>query len=741
MSSRDVIFDVLSQHVYDHEQPKLMYLSFDQIEKRYPQISSCDFDDFVHGRFLPTRYQRLYEVLMCLCCTEVKENRLYDRIHQCYLSEIRVKSTVMTGIVLRTFCYFKLVFPAALFFYENPTYDKCTIDAKRLILKKYSCVLSSTTTGTHANKQYDLSEGWKLKWMYIKGHVSNQQLYTFNVLNNAKLNKPSTERKVNDVCVVKYRDIEHIATTIYQDFSHVVNRRKFVICNERVALSKYDGLFKLKFSVSRHEKIVLGGYAIDTHEPLYFLFNRKEDLLCLIQIHNTYVREGKCIDCNEIPIPRDESATCIPIQSLEKYVKRLSQTKRVSVVPSGFTNRQQTMSIQTLRDEIEKSGFASVYDLKDYNTLAYVKNRVLHFTTTVKQPFSSKPFYEKKGKKLIRIEKMVQAMTMTRYKTDNTVSFNVNYQGPLSAIQLALCRFLNENTERGCRIVKELWVSNVCTTLDTVHSGILNTHVYRQKCLKRQGQVSYPMMNFPAMVTLLNDTDQKKTKSIINNRISLNTCRMYGDELKCSLEKNVTMLRQCSEIDERLVRIFYEIEFHVKELLSRNVVLLIHLLYLHQDEHGYTDDDIIRFFKEKMLCSRMLTTSNRSFSTYNLYNKSYLSDAISNVSVKSVKRYDVKPPTIEREELYEEYKKQFRDVGTLNRKVYRHRGRNANLFDLILNSKDEFFGSSRCTKLLSMLRRKYACHPYARISIKIINAFREYKYGDLSDEASVRNEH
>lgn len=673
---------------------------------------------------------------MSLFCAEIKDCKLIDRKRHCEMTDIQVKNTVWKLIILQTFYYFKLIFPAALFFYENPTYDKFTVEAKNVILGQYRHVLSRTSVNSNVYKQYDLIEGWKLKWMYIRGQVNSQHLYTFNILNNPKLYKPSTRRIVSDICLVKYEDVEQIATTIYQNFSHVVNGRKFVICNERTALSKYDGLFKLKFTVSRYDKVVLGSYTFDSHEPLYFLFSRQEDLVSLIQIHNTYVREGKCFACSEIPIPREESIKCIPIRSLEVFFEHLSEVKRVSV-DSSRTNRHETLSPESLKIEIEKSGFASVYDLKDYNTLAYVKNRVVHFTTTVKRPFTSKPFYDKKGKRLVRIEKMVQGMTMTRYKTDNIVSFNMNYQGPLSAVQLALCRFLNENKERDCKIVKSLWVSNVCTTLDTVHSGILNTHVYRRKCLKGQRQFSYPMMNFPAMVTLLNDSERQKTKSVINNRISLNTCRMYGDELKLSLGQNVTMIKEHSEIDERLIRIFYEIEYHAKELLPRNVVLLIHLLYLFKDEHGYTDNDIIVFFKKKILCSRMLTTSNRSFSTYNLYNKAYLSDALSNVSVKSAKRYDMKPPTIDRDVLYDEYKKYFSDVGTLNRKIYHNRGRNANLIDLILNSKDQFFGSSRCTKLLSMLRRKYACHPYTRSSINFLDIFRQHKFGISTDTCPV----
>ena len=338
----------------------------------------------------------------------------------------------------------------------------------------------------------------------------------------------------------------------------------------------------------------------------------------------------------------------------------------------------------------------------------------------------------KKGKPLVKVEKMVKNMTMTRYKTDtssnDTISFNINYQGPMSMMQLTLSRFLNENKPLGCNVLKSIWVSNVCTTLDSIHSGITNAHVYRQKCLKQRndGPVTCKMINFPATVTYVNESGQRKACSIINNRTSLNTCRLYGTELKQALEKYINLIKRCSETDSEIIKIVYELEKHTQELLPKNVLLIIQLLCLYKETKGCSYGDILTFLKEKLVCSRLIIASNRAFCSSNLYSKRYKSDAIDNTSIKSSKYCDIKPPVIYgRQLLYKEFRKRYKDVGSLNTKIFKPRGRNANLIDLLLNCKNDLFLSKNCSNLLDMLYKKYYSFPYTRWEIRCIQAFLE----------------
>ncbi len=335
------------------------------------------------------------------------------------------------------------------------------------------------------------------------------------------------------------------------------------------------------------------------------------------------------------------------------------------------------------------------------------------------------PFLDKKGKPLVKIEKMTRSMTMTRYKveavTEDAVSFNINYQGSLGALQLMVCRFLNDNISAGCRIASNLWTSNVCTTSDTIHAGILDTHAYRQNCLRSESCLSFPMMNFPSLVTMFDDAKESESTSVISHRTSLNTCRVFGRRVE-TLAESVRRVHMQRCRDRRESRgTLLQVERHTKELLPRNVVTLIHLLYLYKDERGYTCDDIVAFFGERLLCSRMLTSSNRAFTTACTYSRKYRSDALENVSIKSAKYASVAPPRVSRESLFAAYTDRFGDVGSLSTKLFKRRGRNSNVVDLILNSKDEFFESDKCRKLIALLGAKYGHMPNTRMALSLLS--------------------
>jgi hypothetical protein len=663
---------------------------------------------------------------MHLFCSRIINGELYDQVNSCQITSKEVGH--WSQLILLTFYYFKLFFPAALFWYKNTIYDNYAKAARQLVLEKY---FTFANVSIDMTEHYDLSTGWQLKAKYLGNEISEKLLYTFNVLNNSQLVLKGTCNRMSSskVVVVNYDDVVHIATTIYGNYSYLIQNRQFIICNEKTASSKFSGIFKLKFVAPIDAKLLLARTKIERCTPMYFLFGKDRDLKTLVRIHNAYVQQNICQGKRVIELP----STMIMKQkmnalSIENFITLLSKTERVTT--GAFNSCESIVDKQILKECLERTGFISIYDLKNYDSLAYVKNRVIHLTAMFRRPIHRKPFFEKKGKPLVKVEKMVKNMTMTRYKTDmssnNTISFNINYQGPMNTMQLTLTRFLNENKQLGCNISKHIWISNVCTTLDSIHSGITNAHVYRQKCLKQKndGPVTCKMINFPATVTYVNKSDQRKACSIISNRTSLNTCRLYGTELKHSLEKYMNLIKKCSEIDPEIVKIVYEMEKHTQELLPKNVLLIIQLLCLYKESKGYSYADILHFLKEKLVCSRLLITSNRAFCSSNLYSKRYKSDAIDNTSIKSTKYSNIKPPLINgRELLYKEFRKRYKDVGSLNTKIFKPRGRNANLVDLLLNSKNDFFLSKDCSKLLNILHKKYQQFPYTRWEVLCILAF------------------
>lgn len=716
MTSKEIILEYLSSCTLWKT-----YYNLSHLQKYYPTLTACNFDDFTPGSKIKTKYLRIYEAFMVLSCTSIREGKLFDNVNQIVLND---EDTVCwKNFILEVFYVFKLVFPAALYFFSNTKYDTIIKNARKLVLMEYSQVLSKDF---HLG-QYNLGKVWQMKVKYLKNEINLDTLRAVNIINNQKIiQRTFTDRRT---LFVNYEDVDHIITIIYTNYSYLLKHRRFLICSEKTANNKFENVFKLRFIASFKSKRYLGRFKIEKHVPLYLLFKKEDDLISLIHIHNAYLREEGCVGLKEIPIPSSKRINTYSEGDVENLYHRLC---RVENLPDATPHFHEKMNVQKLKEYIERTGFASVYKLKKHNTLTYVKNRVVHLTSTFKVPIRKKYFFEKKGRKVAKIEKMTRTLTITRYKSnlgnENTVSFNVNYQGPISTMQLTLSRFINENLDNGCKFTKPIWVSNVCTTSDTIHSGILNTHVYRKECFRNHDQLTYPMMNFPAAVTLITDTDKKRANSVINNRTSINTCRMFGEELKSSLAKCVEFIRSCSEIDDDLVRIFYLIESNACELLPRNLVLLIHLLYLHKEVYGYSSNDIVNFFKDRVLCSRMITSSNRGFSTFHLYSRKYKSDAIDNISIKSLKYMKQLPPLIRRNECYKKYRQFFGDVGSFTRNMFKQRGRNSSLIDLILNSKDDFFFSPKCFKLLSRLKEKYKTQPSTTEAINLLMRLQKKVY-------------
>ena len=716
-STSDVILDFLSRYM----RWNLSYLhDIKQLESVCPKLHSCDFDSFVAGKHENQKQLLLYNGFMTLSCSSIDSNTLHDNIYSGVMSSLKTDN--WDGLIMEAFYYFKLFFPAALFFYSNRFYEHSIQRARKVILNRYRLILTSTSPVLN---QYDLCEGMSLKFKYIRGEISDREMYVFNLTNNCKLLKSNVTNGSSNSkeIVVMFEDIEHIATVVHKNYNFIIKNKPFLICRENTAFKRYKNVLKLKFQATVSAKNYICNIKIEKYVPLYFLFHKSKDLKALIHIHNDYVRSGINSAYQEIPLPKDEfKQHHVSVQSIDNFISHLSNVKTIQgrIVPSS-SNASESPN-QLLKRSLEKNGFISIYDLRDHKSLAYVKNRVIHVTATCKRPMPEKPFYQKNGKKLVKLEKKDRTLTMSRYKSvvcqNGLVSYNLNYQGSIGLLNLAIGRFLNENKAYGCQVVNNVYVSNVCTTSDTIHFGIQNSHVYRTNCLNNEGRFSYQMLNFPAMVTLLNNSSQEKANPIINNRTSLNTCRMFGDELKNALMKYIDFLQIHSEIDNTLVNLIYRVEKIYHEMLPRNVLLLIHLLYIFKGEHGYNDDAIVAFFRDRTICSRIITASNRSFSLSNIYNKRYKSDAIDNTSKKSISHSGTKPPTIRRDHIFKKYKKVFKDIGSTNNSIYKFRGRNASLLDLILNSKDNFFFHKKCSNLLKILLKKYSHFSNATLSLE-----------------------
>ncbi len=203
------------------------------------------------------------------------------------------------------------------------------------------------------------------------------------------------------------------------------------------------------------------------------------DLAKMWTVKMKFVR-GKLSGLSSIDKQPGNKQRFVQSVSVDSFFHRLSNASRV--------DERRNYTKHDVERRVFEKGFTSVYDLPDRKMLAFVKNRVTHMRALFphRRP-QVNPFLDKKGKPLVKIEKMTRSMTMTRYKveavTEDAVSFNINYQGSLGALQLMVCRFLNDNISAGCRIASNLWTSNVCTTSDTIHAGILDTHAYRQNCL------------------------------------------------------------------------------------------------------------------------------------------------------------------------------------------------------------------------------------------------------------------
>lgn len=685
----------------------------------FPKLHGCDFHAVVSSTFEDKKYVRLYNAFMVLFSSQMKDGMLFDQLNSKYITFRQIPSWSL--LILQAFYYFKLVFPAPLLFFTNSLYDSTSKAARELIMQRY---FLRKNVETDITDQYDLCGGWNLKVKFLRKMLTKNCFYPFNLVNNQLLLNTATKSYSNTHRVVKtkYLNVEHIATTLYRKYSYLVDERRFIVCKEKTLVKRFSNVYCLQFTASYDAKSSFESIKLEKHIPLYFLFKKDQDLRAFVQIHNACVRLSGSKHLTEISISQDQSKQVnAPLTTAESFVERLSKTMKVRLPtqPTGCN----FVTEQDLRQRLEETGFISVYDMENSNTLTYVKNRVVHLTAMFRGRVGRKPFYEKKRKPLVKVEKMVKNITMTRYKTKmssrGTISFNMNYLGSLGTLQLALSRFLNETKDKGCCIPKSLWVSNVCTTLDTVHSGILNTHIYRNKCLKRADHLSYQMMNFPAVVTHFNN--ENNTSSIINNRTSINTCGLYGKDLTQSLESCVDFIQRNSETDSDLIKTVYELEKQSRELLPRNCMVIVQLLHLLKDEFCVSPECMSKFLRERFLFSRLITTTNRSFSTSNTYIKVYKSDAIDNVSIKSEKYQPLLPPVIRnRERLYNELTKKYRDVGSLNRKMFRQRGRNANLLDLILNAKDSFFVSKRCKNLLSLLSKKYAHLKHTSSEIDLI---------------------
>ena len=695
MDAKCVIFDILLRS-FDGENCYIS--SIDSLLEVYPKLETCDFEELSSNTGSRNRHTLLYHRFMLLFCSKSREGKLFDTVNEAVICD---EFDSWEDLVMLTYFYFKQFFPAALLFYTNTLYDDKSAQAKDLILSRFLLIHNEESEQT---QEYDLCEVFSAKLKLLNHKITQKTLEGINIINNILLSINTVFPQTSETSTsISETDANHILNVVYPSYSGVVMHRRIKQVRSRIAQTKYTNLYKLRYK------------STVTHESSFIVFDREKDLVIMILLHNVIVSKSAVNGLNLVAVPKASSKCYTRQQYLFPFYDALThhhQAKRIN----------RNLKEETTDEILEKTGFISMYDIPQSSTLAYVKNRVVHFTASFKTAPIPNPMLVVKDKALIIPEKVVKTMTITRYKTetfhDNNISFNVNYQGSVSHLQFMISKFVNEYLHLGCRLNSDIWVSNVCTTSDTMHAGIQNTHTYRQECLQNQSRLSHLMINFPGMVTLVNDSRQYKTNGLIKHRTTINTSRLFGQNLKQALTNNVEFMKTMSEHDEALTKLFYAIEKHYQELLPRNIVLLIHLLHLFD----YSMESILDIFKHRVLCSRMFSTTYRAFSRANNYIHKYKSDAVDSTSIKSSKYLATSPPSISRKQLFTTYRNTFPDIGSVNYKIYRPRGRNANLIDLILFSKDKFFYSQRCHKLLTLLLRKNANKPGSKLAIELLIA-------------------
>ena len=693
MDPKCVIFDILSQALNGVES---YICSIEDLLEFYPKLETCDFEELSSNDITRNRYTLLYHCFMLLFCSTSREGKLIDTVNEFVICE---ECDCWEDLMMLTYFYFKQIFPAALLFFTNAVYNEKSAQAKNLILSRFLLIHREESELT---QEYDLCEVFLTKLKLLNHKVTHKTSEGINIINNVHLSRDTVfPQTTQAIASITEFDANHILNEVYPSYSGVVMHRRIKQVKTRIAQTKYSHVFKL-----RYKNTV-------SHENSFIVFDREKDLVTMILLHNVIVSQSAATGLTLIAVPKTSRKCYSHQQYLFPFFDALTHCHQVKRFNRNLNDK-------STHELLEKTGFISMYDIPESSTLAYVKNRVVHFTASFKTAPTPNPMLVVKDKALIIPEKVVKTMTITRYKTetfhDNNISFNVNYQGSVSHLQFMISKFVNEYLHLGCQLNSEIWVSNVCTTSDTMHAGIQNTHTYRQECLQNQSRLSHLMINFPGMVTLVNDSRQYKTNGLIKHRTTINTSRLFGQNLKQALANNVDFMKTMSEHDDSLTKLFYAIEKHYQELLPRNVVLLIHLLHLFE----FSSDSILELFEHRLLCSRMFSTTYRAFSRANNYIHKYKSDAVDSTSIKSSKYLTTSPPTISRKQLFTTYRQSFPDIGSVNYKIYRPRGRNANLIDLILFSKDKFFFSQRCHKLLTLLLRKNAHRPVSKLAIELL---------------------
>lgn len=727
-----------------------------QIKKKHGPLNA-NYVSLILNRNLTWNENIYHQVFICfliLLYTErnvIQKRLIYDQFYQVWRRHPKHIPSEM--VLFKTFKYF---FPYHLFFVNLPTDYNLTDNQMNMIDRKRKAVLSQLQRiykPLNLHAFYSLNKTWKIKIARISDKCCKSSFEYLNAIHNFRL----SNRDIDTQCplhitfrqfirlkkiFLNYRCIGGIKIT----FSYLIKKYRpkekhdifFLLFKTPPIISKENFKYKNKM------------LEISTEYKIYF--TQIKHLINLLIIHNLKYRKDpisvsfvkrnfwlplrqrnsrnmvdlfglrnaineKCnVSENDLPfrqrhILKNSCGTENAIYSETNYtIADKYNLKSNNVL---FSPRHIPQNTKSIEDVLCEKGLTSLYDIPEDKVVAHVKNRVTRIATL----FKRKTFQLSQiGKKLVTVYLVNNKLTVSRYSRfpnygDEIVSYNINWQGTVHRLYCLLIRFLNDNKHFGCQITNQIFVSNICTTTDTIHSGILNTHSHRTICQNNKQKVfSYKQKNFPSLI-LFNNLGNNFSTSVINHRTVINTCKISGSVLYKTLKSASDIIRQNNDISEELIEIAYIIQRQLKQLLPRNIINLIQILFV---EDKLSKSQIVSLFADlNFFIDRLHISSNECFTTSNFFMKHSNNKLINNTSIKTSKILNKRnpPPILSKSRLQKILTKKqiFSDMGSCNIKkdtLYRCRGRNATLLDCLLTSPDSFFYSKTCKKLFLKLLRK-----------------------------------
>ena len=108
----------------------------------YSHLKFCDFEDVAFNVY--NKHNIVYNCLLTLMSSTINDNKLFNPIDKSFITNDCFSNWNL--LIMRSFYYFKMFFPAMLFFFQNSKYDCHLERARKLILNRYSINIFSKST-------------------------------------------------------------------------------------------------------------------------------------------------------------------------------------------------------------------------------------------------------------------------------------------------------------------------------------------------------------------------------------------------------------------------------------------------------------------------------------------------------------------------------------------------------------------------------------------------------------------